>query len=697
MKHPAKRPTSISRWGNRGACGAVAGLALWLAACADEPLAEPAPAPGARAAPIVFDSPPPPPLGTVPVPEPSNLSAFVKDRAAAIALGKALFWDMQVGSDGVQACASCHFHAGADNRFKNQVNPGLLRVGSDGEPDPDFYTDRGHNRVLTPADFPLRKLADPDDRRSQVLRDSNDVVSSQAIAHRGHGAAEGKRAAKDEPGKGGIVGETARELDPQGFYVRGVNVRRVEPRNAPSVINAVFNHRNYWDGRAQATFNGVNVWGDRDPHARVYRADRPGAEPVAVAVRIDNASLASQAMGPPLSTLEMSFDGRTFVELGAALTGPAGHGRRPHLRDVGRKLASKRPLAGQIVDPTDSVLGPLSRAPRPGLTVSSYDKLIKEAFHDVWWRPGHRIRIDDDGARGVCKGCDGEARAYTLMEYNFSLFFGLAIQLYEATLVSDDTPYDRWAAGDRAALDDAQVRGLALFLGRTGTRCINCHGGPELTNASVAFVRANRLRRREGNVIDMGYNNIGVRPILEDLGLGGRDPFGGPLSEARLAFDGAIVDPALQPPLAPGADTLGADGAFKTPGLRNVELTGPYFHNGGAATLRQVIDFYSRGGDFQPIVARAGNVIAPIHTINLSEAQKEDLVAFLRALTDERVRHRRAPFDHPQLFVPHGHPGDEERVVDDGAGVATDTLEEIPATGRAGASRPLRGFLEAPR
>ena len=51
---------------------------------------------------------------------------FIKDKQAAIALGKALFWDMQVGSDGVQACASCHFKAGADNRTKNQLNPDTL-------------------------------------------------------------------------------------------------------------------------------------------------------------------------------------------------------------------------------------------------------------------------------------------------------------------------------------------------------------------------------------------------------------------------------------------------------------------------------------------------------------------------------------------------------------------------------------------
>src|SRR5215472_8459702 len=70
-------------------------------------------------------------LKQVPVPEPTNLAAYVRNRDVAIVLGKAFFWDMQVGSDGVQACASCHFRAGADPRTINQLNPG----GAD-NPDP---------------------------------------------------------------------------------------------------------------------------------------------------------------------------------------------------------------------------------------------------------------------------------------------------------------------------------------------------------------------------------------------------------------------------------------------------------------------------------------------------------------------------------------------------------------------------------
>jgi len=63
------------------------------------------------------------PLDTMAVPTPTNIANFVQNNAAAVKLGKAFFWDMQAGSDGHQACASCHFNAGADNRSRNQINP----------------------------------------------------------------------------------------------------------------------------------------------------------------------------------------------------------------------------------------------------------------------------------------------------------------------------------------------------------------------------------------------------------------------------------------------------------------------------------------------------------------------------------------------------------------------------------------------
>src|SRR5688572_17778937 len=96
-------------------------------------------------------------LHGVVVPLPPNINDFIRNRPAAIALGKALFWDMQVGSDGIQACGTCHFRAGADPRSKNSLSPGLKHV-----PQPDVnFKKGGPNYQLKKADFPLTRLATP--------------------------------------------------------------------------------------------------------------------------------------------------------------------------------------------------------------------------------------------------------------------------------------------------------------------------------------------------------------------------------------------------------------------------------------------------------------------------------------------------------------------------------------------------------
>ncbi|MBC8132101.1 MAG: cytochrome C peroxidase, partial [Deltaproteobacteria bacterium] len=490
------------------------------------------------------DPPVPPPLSTVAIPTPSNLSEFVVNQQKAILLGKALFWDMQVGSDGIQACASCHFHAGADSRAKNQLSPGLLRVNGDGSGNPDQTTHKGHNYTLAASDYPFRLLSNPNDRNSTVLRDTNDITGSQGVKYRKFLSVTPEMA----------VDVTLFMNDPDGFRVNGLNVRRVEPRHTPTVINAVFNHRQFWDGRAQNVFNGVNPFGARDPYARVFRADTNSTQPVAVQISILNGSLASQAVGPPLSNLEMSADGQTFVDIGAKFSKP--------MRDVGKKLKHLRPLGLQQVHPQDSVLGPDSRYPHNGLKYNTYDKMIKDAFAERWWKTNWEVRIENDGTRTLCRPCAG-SKVYSIMEMNFSLFFGLAVQLYEATLVSDQTPFDSFAGGNTAAISASAARGVDLFRSQTRGRCINCHGGPEMTNDAVRIIEIGRFRRREGNYIDQGFNNIGIRPTTEDLGVGANDPFGKPLSEARLVFQGQFPNPV--PPPAAG-DTLGVDGAFKVPG-----------------------------------------------------------------------------------------------------------------------------------
>src|SRR5262245_38548603 len=113
----------------------------------------------------------PPSLKSVRVPLPGDFSDYVKSRGAGIALGKALFWDTQLASDGRVACASCHFQAGADVRSTNQLNPGANRQ----------FDLAGPNHSDAAAEFPFHQLANPEDRHSTVLRSLDDVSGSQGV------------------------------------------------------------------------------------------------------------------------------------------------------------------------------------------------------------------------------------------------------------------------------------------------------------------------------------------------------------------------------------------------------------------------------------------------------------------------------------------------------------------------------------
>ena len=112
------------------------------------------------------------PLSSVSVPRPDNINNFIKDKTAAIALGKTLFWDMQVGSDGIQSCASCHFNAGADSRSKNQITPGSNN---------SFDIAGGANYQLLPGDYPFHQLENVEDRSATVRRSGDEVTSSQGV------------------------------------------------------------------------------------------------------------------------------------------------------------------------------------------------------------------------------------------------------------------------------------------------------------------------------------------------------------------------------------------------------------------------------------------------------------------------------------------------------------------------------------
>jgi cytochrome c peroxidase len=580
-------------------------------------------------------------LKRVRVQPPSNLSQYVRDQAALVVLGKSLFWDVQAGGDGRVACATCHFHAGADHRLQNQlVNP---------------LSPFAPNQTLRMADFPFHLLANPNDGGSAVLRDTALRAGSAGVPRRIFVEVTPGSALDDGFDAGDAV-----------FSVDGVNVRRVTKRNTPTVINAVFNVRNFWDGRARDIFTGFTPFGESDRRQNALRWIEGRLVPERV--RLERSSLASQAVGPANDSVEMSYEGRSWPALG-------------------RKMLSLRPLARQRVAPDDSVLGRYANPSGPGLLPAyTYLDLVQAAFQPDYWNSPQLVAADGTPLSGRtfpmrARSARGQSGEFTQAEFNFALFWGLAIQGYEAMLISDDSPFDRFSEGNPDALSSLEQSGLGVFRGRGG--CTNCHTGPEFTVASFTGLASRGAVRRlsRGAETDQGFFRIGVRPVFEDPGLGGVDGFGNPLS---------IL--ASQRP----ADALGIDGAFKTPTLRNVEFTGPYFHNGGQATLDQVVEFYNRGGDFR----QGGNLGPGIRQRTLSAEERRALVAFLRSLSDDRVRFERAPFDHPELCVPIGHREIQPGILQPDASdarfsmTAVDQWAALPAVGRNGNPVPLQTFEE---
>ena len=543
------------------------------------------------------------PLQSAVLPQPSGLSTYVQDNTALVALGKALFWDMQAGSDGHTACASCHFHAGADHRQQNQLS------GAAATP----------NYLLQSGDFPFHKLSDPNHNRSAVVSDKRQVSGSQGQIHRQFLGLD----------PGGSSFENGVNLTTAFFSIGGVSTRQSTARNAPSVVNAVFNFRNFWDGRASNVFTGATPFGDSDTalNAYVYQ-DQTLAQ---AAVRMTNASLASQATGPALNEVEMSFAGRSW-------------------QDLGRKLLAVTPLATQNVAGDDSVLGALSNG--TGLN-TSYGDLVQKAFQPAYWSAPDAIN------------------GYSQMEQNFGLFWALSIQAYESTLVAGDTRFDQFQQGNRQALTGLEQRGMQVFTSGDA-QCAVCHGGPELS--ASAFTAVLRPQTQANDPNDFGFFRTGVTPLADDAGLNANDGFGQPLFVASRQGQTA--------------------GAFKTSQLRNVELTGPYFHDGGQATLEQVVDFYGRNGDFP----QGGNLGPGIGRIRLNATDKTALVAFLKSLTDDRVKYERAPFDHPSLCVPMGQveiaPGVLQVDSNQPALSAADKWALIPASGKGGLSAPLQTWDE---
>jgi cytochrome c peroxidase len=194
-----------------------------------------------------------------------------------------------------------------------------------------------------------------------------------------------------------------------------------------------------------------------------------------------------------------------------------------------------------------------------------------------------------------------------------------AIASYERTLVSFASPFDHFSAGDKNAIDDAARRGWELF--NTKALCNKCHALTE-------------TKRDVTNFMDNDFHNIGIGIIRHDVVALARKAEKLVASGDQAAIDRAAIQTdmsALGRFLITKKDVDTA--AFKTPNLRNVLVTGPYFHDGSQETLWDVIDHYNKGAGLKnPWLDE------DIQPLALTERDIDDLVAFLASLTSPEYR-----------------------------------------------------------
>ncbi|MGQ0627633.1 MAG: cytochrome c peroxidase [Phycisphaerales bacterium] len=333
----------------------------------------------------------------------------------------------------------------------------------------------------------------------------------------------------DAFGSPGVIGaDASNNYAPAGVFNLGPQATN---RSSMSFIMAAYAPVNFWDGRATGTFV--------DPQTGQTLIPNGGA-------------LESQAVGPPLSSVEMAHAGRDWEQ-------------------ITQKIAHARPLA-LATNLTSDMAARISNTTR-------YSDLFAAAFGTP----------DVTAAR-----------------------IAMAIATYERTLIPDDTPWDRFVAGQTTALTPGQQQGLQAF---TNGACNLCH---ITTNGFFT-----------GN----GFRNIGLRPPGEDLGL-------------QLTSG----NPADR-------------GKFKVPSLRNVGLRTSFMHNGQFTNLTDVIRFYARAPGAAPQFADNRDPL--MNQVNVPAPVAPALQDFLtNGLTDARVANRTFPFDEPTLYSQR--PGDRPVLIPGG-------------------------------
>lgn len=187
---------------------------------------------------------------------------------------------------------------------------------------------------------------------------------------------------------------------------------------------------------------------------------------------------------------------------------------------------------------------------------------------------------------------------------------GKALEAYQRLLISRNAPFDRYVAGDAAAISPEAKRGLKVFIGKGG--CVNCHNTPRFTDNAF-----HNIGVPQGLEEDKGRFQ-GIPKLLENM-----FNSAGIYSDARAASEQMLTVLVAKPE---------DQGAFRTPTLRNVARTAPYFHTGEFPTLESVIEFKNAGGTTSAFPGINAVQIAPL---NLTETEQTDLVEFLKTLTGE--------------------------------------------------------------
>ena len=194
----------------------------------------------------------------------------------------------------------------------------------------------------------------------------------------------------------------------------------------------------------------------------------------------------------------------------------------------------------------------------------------------------------------------------------------MAIAAFERAQVAGDSPFDRWFyLGEKDAMTPQQIRGYVVFINQG--RCVSCH----LIEQTQALFTDNRFH----NI------GVGINGIQNDIPTLSREFLHADATATEV--DVEVLTDKRTSELGRFAITRGFDdlGSFKTPTLRNIALTAPYMHDGSLATLRDVVVHYNNGG-----VTKAGDPVndflsGGIRPLNLTDAEIDDLVAFMEALT----------------------------------------------------------------